>query len=206
MILLTFDITTVCLTSRSKRARSGGGWDGVPAHLGSSSPPMCHQSSLAPHVPSPSTGPGLPPPHPHSPHLPWWVRQPFCWGWPWHMVGPSFCCWTGESGTWRPRDRLTFCHLDDNHPHRWASRCFGGLPLPMLPLRQAAAQLGCLAVGTSCTGPICPFGCNTYLPAGVTGTFSTNQVHCQRWDFVLDGGGLGRHALLLLFLNPLVAH
>ena len=75
----------------------------------------------------------------------------------------------------------------------------------MPPLHQAAAQLGQLALGTSCAGPICTFGRDPGLLVGLAGTFGADKLHRRRRDLALDGGGLSRYALLVLFPNPLDA-
>ena len=72
-------------------------------------------------------------------------------------------------------------------------------------MRQAAAQLGQLASGTSRASPIRTFGRNPGLLAGLTGTFGADQSHRWHRDLALDGGRLGRYALLVLFPNPLDA-
>ena len=76
--------------------------------------------------------------------------------------------------------RLTFHHLDDDCRHCRAPRCFGGLPLPVPPLCQAAAQLGRLASGASHAGPIRTFSRNPRLLAGVVCTFSADQPYRRR--------------------------
>ena len=82
---------------------------------------------------------------------------------------------------------------------RWASSA-------MPPLRQAA-----LAAWPTCIG--CK-PCQSHMhiqprlppSAGLAGTFGADQSHCRRQDLALDGGRLGRYALLILFPNPLDAH
>ena len=68
---------------------------------------------------------------------------------------------------------------------------------------QAAVQLGRLASGASCAGPIRAFGRDPRLLAGVACTFGADQLYRRRQDLPLDGGGLGRYALIVLFPNPL---
>ena len=112
-------------------------------------------------------------------------------------------CRTGESWKGVQDSRLIFCRLDDDRRCRRAPRCFGGLPLPVPPLRQAAVQLGPLASGASRAGPVRAFGRDPRLLAGVACTFGADQPYCRRRDLLLDDGGLSRHALLILFPNPL---
>ena len=215
-ILLTFDsdITIACLTSNSfifARIWKSKEWRLLRQRTSASqvfSPPTCRRSSLALHMPSPSTAPGSPVPCPRSLCLPRWASQPFRWGQPWLTAKLSshlLNWWVGDGKTERTNLR-TFCCQDDNCCCDWAPCCFGGLPLPMSSLCQAAAQLGRLASGTSHASLICAFGCDVRPLAGVAGAFSANQSNHWCQDFALDGGGLGHHALLILFLNPLVAH